>query len=110
MAAVLRWSEHEFGALARQRYAALIAAALQDLAVDPGRFGARQRPELAAGVSSYHLHFSRRHVAATVGWVQRPRHLLLFRLEPDGVMAVGRLLHDAMELARHLPADDGRGG
>ena len=104
ISAVLRWSEDEFGASARERSAALISTALTDLAGDPGRSGVRERPELGAGLMSYHLHFSRRHVAATAGVVRRPRHLLLYRLEPDGVVAVGRLLHDVMELARHLPA------
>jgi toxin ParE1/3/4 len=110
IAAVLRWSSSEFGPSARQRYAALITTALQDLLTDPARIGARERPELGYGLSSYHLQFSRRHVPAASGVVRLPRHLPLFRVEPDGTLAVLRLLHDAMEMTLHLPSDDERAG
>ncbi len=103
IAAVLRRSDAEFGASARQRCAALIATALRDLASDPLCVGACERPELGDGVLSDYLHFSRHRVDATAGLVRRPRHLLLYRLEADGVVAIGRLLHDVMELSRHLP-------
>jgi toxin ParE1/3/4 len=35
------------------------------------------------------------------GTVHRPRHFLIYRVEP-ALVAVGRVLHDAMELTRHL--------
>ena len=34
------------------------------------------------------------------GVVRRPRHFLIYRVEP-ALLVVGRVLHDAMELARH---------
>ena len=34
------------------------------------------------------------------GAVRRPRYFLIYRVEPD-LLVVGRVLHDAMELARH---------
>ena len=37
--------------------------------------------------------------------VRRPRHLLVYSFEPT-VLVVGRVLHDAMELARHLDSAD----
>ena len=36
--------------------------------------------------------------------VRRPRHFVIYRFE-SGLVEVGRLLHDAMELARHLGPD-----
>jgi toxin ParE1/3/4 len=33
--------------------------------------------------------------------VRRPRHFLVYRTEPK-LVVIGRVLHDAMELARHL--------
>jgi toxin ParE1/3/4 len=39
-----------------------------------------------------------------VNVVRRPRHFLVYRFEP-GRVEVGRLLHDAMELAQHLDPD-----
>jgi toxin ParE1/3/4 len=61
-------------------------------------------PELGASIRSWHLRLSREHVNPSVGIVRRPRHFLVYRLEPD-LVVVGRLLHDAMELARHLDAE-----
>ena len=103
IAQLLRWSEAEFGVSARLRYEALIAAALRDLATDPRRIGSRERPELGKGLMSYHLLFSRKHVNIGVGIVRRPRHLVLYRLPDDSRLEVGRVLHDVMELAAHLP-------
>jgi toxin ParE1/3/4 len=36
--------------------------------------------------------------------VHKPRHFLVYRVEP-GMLVVGRVLHDAMELSRHLDPD-----
>jgi toxin ParE1/3/4 len=32
---------------------------------------------------------------------RRPRHFLIYRLDGD-IVVIGRVLHDAMELARHM--------
>ena len=40
-------------------------------------------------------------MGTAAGVVRRPRHFLIYRFKPD-LLVVGRLLHDAMELARHL--------
>ncbi|MBW7924067.1 MAG: type II toxin-antitoxin system RelE/ParE family toxin [Burkholderiaceae bacterium] len=37
--------------------------------------------------------------------VRRPRHFLIYRMEGD-IVVVARLLHDAMEPARHLDPDE----
>ena len=63
--------------------------------------GSIERPELGNGVRSWHLRLSKDHVASSsAGVVQRPRHFLIYRREP-ALLVVGRVLHDAMELARH---------
>jgi toxin ParE1/3/4 len=72
-------------------------------AASADRPGSVARPELGANVRSWHLRLSRNHVAAS-DIVRRPRHFLVFRHEPS-LLVVGRVLHDAMELARHLDAD-----
>ncbi|MGI8701151.1 MAG: hypothetical protein ACR2JU_08090 [Nocardioidaceae bacterium] len=38
----------------------------------------------------------------SAGVVLRPRHLLIYRVDVDTAIVVGRVLHDAMELRRHL--------
>ena len=104
---ILAWTDEQFGEAARLRYESLIVAALRDLARQPDRPGSLARPELGAGVRSWHLRLSREHVKPGEGIVRRPRHFLVYRMEPD-LIVVGRVLHDAMELARHLDPDAAR--
>lgn len=98
---VLAWTHEQFGETARLRYESLIVAALRDVATQPDRPGSILRPELGAGVRSWHLRLSRHHAAAGAGAVRRPRHFLVYRFETD-LLVVGRVLHDAMELAQNL--------
>jgi toxin ParE1/3/4 len=101
---ILAWTYERFGEAARLRYESLIVAALRDVASQPDRPGSLARPELGAGVRSWHLRLSREHTKPGVGTVHRPRHFLVYRLQP-GLVVVGRVLHDAVELARHLDPD-----
>ncbi len=101
---ILAWTHEQFGEAARLRYESLIVAALRDVASQSDRPGSLARPELGAGVRSWHLRLSRDHVEPGLGVVRRPRHFLVYRSEP-ALIVVGRVLHDAMELARHLDPD-----
>ncbi len=101
---ILAWTHEQFGEAARLRYESLIVAALRDVAGQPDRPGSLVRPELGAGVRSWHLRLSRDHVKPGVEVVRRPRHFLVYRSEL-ALVVVGRVLHDAMELARHLDPD-----
>lgn len=96
---ILAWSHDRFGAEARGRYEALIATAIRDAATRSDKMGWVLRPELGDGVFSWHLAQSRTHSPG--GKVHRPRHFLICRRDGD-VLVVGRVLHDAMELRRHL--------
>jgi len=102
---ILARSERQFGTTARARYQALIGQALREVAADPARRGSKARPELGDLVRTYHL----RHCASQAGdrRVANRRHLLLYRVIAPGVTGIGRILHDAMELSRHLPDDYG---
>jgi len=66
--------------------------------------GSLARPEIGAGVRSWHLRLSRDHIRPGAEHARRPRHFLICRFEP-ALIVVGRVLHDAMELARHLDPD-----
>ncbi|WP_418316169.1 type II toxin-antitoxin system RelE/ParE family toxin [Piscinibacter sakaiensis] len=101
---ILAWTHEQFGEAARLRHESLIVASLRDVATQPDRPGSIARPELGAGIRSWHLRLSRDRVAAGALVVRRPRHFLVYRFEP-GLLVVGRVLHDAMELARHLDPD-----
>lgn len=96
---ILLWSHDQFGEEARKRYEALISTAIRDAATRSDEVGCPVRPELGDGVFSWHLAQSRSHSPG--GMVHRPRHLLICRRDGD-VLVVGRVLHDAMELRRHL--------
>lgn len=102
---VLGWTQEHFGEAARKRYEALIVAALRDVSNSPVRPGSLERPELGEGVRSWHLRSSRERARTRSGVVRRPRHFLIYRIEDD-VIVVGRLLHDAMELARQLDPEE----
>lgn len=102
---LLVWSTERFGDVARKRYEALLVAALADLAAEPDRPGTMPRPELGSGIRSYHLRHSRTRVRGTEAAVRRPRHLVLYRIDLDGTVEVGRVLYDAMELERHVLFD-----
>lgn len=98
---ILAWTHENFGEAARKRYEALIIAALRDIAAQPDRAGSIERPELGVGVRSWHLRLSRERARTETGTVRRPRHFLIYRTG-NGPVVIGRVLHDAMELARHL--------
>jgi toxin ParE1/3/4 len=102
---VLARTEAQFGEAARLRYERLIVTGIRDIAGDPARPGTLEREELGANARTWHLRGSRERARTASGIVKRPRHLLLFRTEADGMTVIGRILHDAMELDRHLPTE-----
>jgi len=109
MAAILRASAEAFGTRARERYAALPATGLSDLRSDPTRPGSADRPELGAGVRTYHLRHCRSRAGAGGAKVGSPRRLIAYRTEGADRVVVLRVLHDAMELAAHVGAGVGGG-
>lgn len=102
---ILAHTEAQFGEAARLRYERLIATAIRDIAGDPTRPGTLDREELGSDARTWHLRSSRERARTEAGIVRRPRHLLLFRIEADGLVVIGRVLHDAMELERHRPPE-----
>ena len=102
---ILAWSEAQFGRDARIRYERLIVTGLLDIASEPFRAGSAGRPELGEGVRSWHLRGSRERARGDEGVVQRPRHFLIYR-PMEALIVVARVLHDSMELERHLGQSD----
>ena len=87
---ILRLSQTQFGDQARQRYQALILAALQTIAGTPYRIGSHDRDEIAPGLRSYHLIYSRQKANPPHGTVKRPRHIVFYRVANDDVIEVVR--------------------
>jgi toxin ParE1/3/4 len=96
---ILAWTDEQFGEEARKRYEVLIATAIRDAASRADDGGHTSRPELGGGVFSWHLSSSRTHAPGRS--VRRPRHFLICRRDGD-LLVVGRVLHDAMDLRRHV--------
>ena len=93
---ILRWTVDQFGEAQARIYAETISAALNDLAAGPTIVGARKRDDILKGI--FTLHVARK--------ARKGRHFVMFRVgrAPDReVIEVLRLLHDAMDLQRHLP-------
>ncbi|WP_159950037.1 type II toxin-antitoxin system RelE/ParE family toxin [Rhizobium sp. 18065] len=106
---ILMWTSQTFGEGARLRYERLLGIALRNLSEDPLRLGTVERPELGDDIRSYHLRHAREWARLKGVVVQRPRHLLLYRIAGTGMIGIGRILHDTMELERHRPRDYGDG-
>lgn len=74
-------------------YRQTLVTALRALGAGPDTLGARGRDEIAPNLRSLHV--------ARLG--RRGRHVILFRATDMGEIQVVRILHDAMDLARHVP-------
>lgn len=90
---ILDWTYGQFGPLQMEAYTGIINGALEALTEGPQLVDVRRRPELGDGVATLHV--------ARQGC--KGRHLLVFRVhDQDCVIEVLRILHDSMDLARHL--------
>ncbi len=105
IAELLEWSHRHFGEKIRLRYEALLTQAIMDVVNYPERPGSQDRREIAPGTRTYHLRYSRDRVKRSLGRVRQPRHFLLYRLVEGGLVEIGRVIHDGMDLDRHLPED-----
>ena len=95
--AILRWTVENFGRTQARTYAKTLSSALQDLSQGPTLAGVRPREEIGPGI--HILHVARRG--------RKGRHFIVFRVDltqDATVIEVLRLLHDSMDLPRHLPA------
>lgn len=98
-AAIIAWTVEQFGAAQARIYAETLAAALIALRSGPGVAGVKQRDEIGKDLCTLYVARDRR----------RGRHFILFRLRADERpprIEVLRILHDAMDLGRHLPGGE----
>jgi toxin ParE1/3/4 len=101
---LLAHSGEEFGYEARQRYERLIETALMLLGERASSVSAEDA--LPGGFHAFHLILARRKARALGPTVGRPRHFLVWRLHGPDVIEVARVLHEAMDLPRHLGASE----
>ena len=98
------WTVERFGHAAATRYETLIEQAIADLADNPDCPAVRERTDSLPGLWSYHLAFSRTHVADDQA-VKSPRHFVMFRQLQPGIVEILRILHDSSDLTRHFPSE-----
>ena len=92
---IVQWTAARFGKRQANLYAETLLAALDALKEGPLLPGVKTRDDLFTGVFTLH--------AARSG--RKARHIIVFRVDPHGdgeVLQVLRILHDAMDLPRHL--------
>lgn len=102
---ILRHYQAQFGIACRQRYQDLILTALEDIAAVPYRIGSSFRDEIAPGLRSFHLFHSRKRAANSEGVVQKPQHVIFYRLADDQSIEVVRLVHETLEARLYLPKE-----
>ena len=93
---ISRWTAENFGALQTEFYAETVTLAIEALRGGPEVVGTKARDEIARGVRTLHV--------ARHG--RKGRHFVVFRAAEGQIVEVLRLLHDSMDLARHVPTAD----
>ncbi len=89
----IEYTIETFGARQAKIYRATLKSALKALEADPELRGSASREDIGDRLRTLHV--------ARNG--KRGRHLILYREGPERTIEVLRILHDAMDLARHVP-------
>jgi toxin ParE1/3/4 len=90
---ILEWTKQTFGERQTGIYRSTLLDALASLADGPEVLGSVDRSEIFQGLRTLHVARNRR----------RGRHFIMYRAGVGNVIEVLRILHDAMDLARHVP-------
>jgi toxin ParE1/3/4 len=92
---ILQWTVKNFGPVQARSYADTLSSALKALSAGPSAIGTKERPEIDDNIWTLHV--------ARNGC--KGRHFVMFRInkiKAHNVIDVLRLLHDSMDLERHL--------
>jgi toxin ParE1/3/4 len=90
---ILGWTAETFGPAQANIYRDTLLQAIAELAEGPDVVGSKVRDEIMKGLHTLHV--------ARHG--RRGRHFLMYRVSKRTIEII-RILHDAMELRRHLPS------
>ena len=94
---ILKWTAENFGARQSRVYRDTLVQAIGELADGPEVAGSKARDEIMSGLRT--LHIARRG--------RRGSHFLMYRVAPNTVIEIVRILHDGMDLQRHVPSASG---
>ena len=107
LASILATSLERWGADGRQRYAAVLADAMRQVADEPEGPLTKERTELRSRIRSFHTRYARR--SADTEKVRRPVHVLYYRVAEEGMIEIVRVLHERMDPSRYIdepPTED----
>lgn len=90
---ILKWTTENFGARQSRVYRDTLVQAIGELAAGPDVAGSSARDEIMAGFRTVHV--ARRGC--------RGSHFLMYRTAPNTTIEIVRILHDRMDLRRHVP-------
>ena len=93
---ILRWTAENFGLPQSRIYAVTLSSTLKALSAGPAIIGVKVRGEIGTNIRTLHVARNGR----------KGRHFVMFRassFQGQNVIDVLRLLHDSMDLERHLP-------
>ncbi|ARN80294.1 type II toxin-antitoxin system RelE/ParE family toxin [Methylocystis bryophila] len=92
---ILETTLETFGERQLEVYRLTLVEALAALEAGPNISGSKARGEILPDLRTLHV--------ARKG--RRGRHLILYRAAAGNIIQVSRILHECMELARHLPPE-----
>jgi toxin ParE1/3/4 len=91
---ILKWTTENFGARQSRVYRDTLVQTIGELANGPDVVGSKARDEIIAGLRTFHV--------ARRG--RRGSHFLMYRAAPNSTIEIVRILHDRIDLQRHLPS------
>jgi len=95
-AEILQWTVRTFGPAQAEIYAETLGLAIEALSEGPDVTGSKARDEIFPGIRTLHITRQGR----------KGRHFVVFRTGSGQMIEVLRLLHDSMDMTRHLPGVD----
>jgi toxin ParE1/3/4 len=94
-ASILKYTANKFGVKQARIYQTTLTQALAALHAGPDVLGSTARSEILPSLRSLHVARNGR----------CGRHFIIYRPALEQVIEVVRILHDAMDLAQHIPPD-----
>jgi toxin ParE1/3/4 len=90
---IVKWTSENFGERQSRVYRDVLVQAVGELADGPDVAGSKARGEIMSGLRTLHI--------ARHG--RRGSHFLMYRVAPGMTIEIVRILHERMDLQRHLP-------
>jgi toxin ParE1/3/4 len=90
---IIKWTDENFGARQARAFQKTLVQAIGELAEGPDIAGSNARDEIMRGLRTVHV--------ARHG--RRGSHFLMYRVAPKTTIEIVRILHDRIDLQRHLP-------